>query len=245
MSPRSQLPNSPLVEVVYEVKFPGDFALIDGLARIQNELRVEFPKLLVPNAAPGEAPSLQHYRFASADLQNTVGVALNSIIVSTKCYTVFPAFESLVTRVLEIIHGVHEPPEFRRLGLRFVNLLPLIPGSLEGIHPWLKIGASLPDVVGGKLVEPAQCSFVLERDGGSRLRITCGPAQAAAQSPGGPSIGKYPMAVDGFLLDLDAFVLDATAGEDLAFLPRAHHIIDSTFFGLLSDAGVAALEGRG
>lgn len=240
--PRPALVNSPLVEVVYEVKFSGSFAVMSGLAQIQEALRDEYPKVLVPNLQDlSEAPALKHYRFASPDLLDTVGVAINSFLFSTKRYGVFEQFRDSTLRLLEVFRGVYQPPHFTRLGLRFTNILPLEQGTTQNVHPWLQLGVSVPRCLGRPLAE-FQGNLVFEYDDGARLRVMTGKAQQTRELAAG---GRHQMVVDGFLLDLDCYREgDIPPGEDVAFLTTAHGIIDAAFFDLLTPGGRALMEGR-
>lgn len=240
-APRPRLVNSPLVEVAYELRFPGNFAVTAGLDRLQSMIGAEFSQLLVPNVEPGEAPVLKHYRFATSDQLELVGVALNSFLFSTKRYTVFDDFATRINPLLEAFAKIYRPSAFTRVGLRFTNLLPFMPGSPARLHPWLQLGASVPSCLERPVAE-YQGTYVFDYDGGVKLRVTTGRAQQTRELVSG---GRHQMLIDAFLLDLDCYCEgEIEPDRDVAFLQQAHTIIDRAFFDLLTPDALAQLEGR-
>lgn len=240
MAPRPPLYNSPLVEVAFEIRFNGNFAVMNGLDRLQAAIGGDFPKLLVPQLNPGDHLGLKHYQFASADLVQIVGVAINSFLFSTKRYTVFEDYRKRVEDLLAEFRKVYAPPSFTRLGLRFTNILPLLPGTLDNLHPWLDLGARAPTSLRRPVAE-SMTSVVLEHDSGAKLRITAGKTQQTRELAG----GRHQMIVDGFVLDLDCYAEgDLEEDQEVAFLLMAHNIIDEAFFGLVTDEAKKILAGQ-
>jgi uncharacterized protein (TIGR04255 family) len=228
--------------VAYELRFPGSFTFMGNLGKLQGALAEEFPKLQVPHTQLGDVLALQHSRFATPDQLDTVGVAINSFFFSSKRYTVFDEFRHRFLRLLDVFYSVHCPKHFRRLGLRFTNVLPLLPGTIDNLHPWLALGAVVPASL-NRPVSECQGAYVLDYDDGAKLRVTTGNAQQNQDLVAGNRAVK--MVIDSFLLDFDCYLDGEIPTEEAGvFLDRAHGIIDTAFFDLLTPEGAAQLGGR-
>jgi uncharacterized protein (TIGR04255 family) len=235
---RKQLPNSPLVEVAFEVRFPGHFDVYAGLARFQHAIGERFSQLFVPLTDSGEAPALKPYRFALQDGSETVAVAINQLSYSTRTYTVFAEFVERVRAVTDTFFDeVYRPPHFTRIGLRYINALPWFAPKASQLHPWLKFGLATSALL-DRRVEACNIETLLAFEEGS-LMLRC--ARAGLGPEGHSTEGPL---VESFMLDLDFFRMEPTPASELgAFLEAAHGVIDEAFFGMVTSDGRVAMEG--
>lgn len=239
---RPRLANSPLAEVVFELKFPGSFAVWSGLERFQKAVGTDYPRLFVPAVQPGQFPALIPFRLSSQDDSRSINVALNLFSVMARSYGVFPEFRAEFDRLFSEFRKMHNPPTLTRLGLRYINVLPVAPtvtGSILPIlHPWLDMKTEVPEGL-RRPVSESSTALVLEYPHG-RLRLTVGNAQAEKRS----ADGTIANASSVFLFDLD-FFREGTieSSEVVSFLENAHATIEQAFFDLLRPDVVVQLEG--
>jgi uncharacterized protein (TIGR04255 family) len=242
---REQLPNSPLVEVSAEARFPGDLSVFAAWGEIQRELRSEFPKLYVPGSTPGVSPFLQHLKLASTDETDSVLLALNSLGFATQRYSTFSVYEASFQRVYEVFRKHVHPTSATRFGLRYRNVLPPVgadeisPGEL---HPALNLRLGGLEITG--TAHAAQPQLVCERVCGElNVRIVVA-AQPVATAEALGSRMSLPLA-PGVALDLDCYRNGPGAMDQMpAFLRNAHEIIDDVFFGLITDRYLGYLKGE-
>lgn len=236
-SPR--LANAPLVEVVFELRFPGNFAVHAGLDRFQRNLGEEFPTLFVPKAAAGEPLALKPYQWKSEDGSRSVNVALNVFSYMSRSYGVFDEFRAEFRRLAGFFFEIHKPQSFTRLGLRYINVLPTLNCAAEALHPWLSLGLRLP-IFGESEASEVAGSFLLKRPGGT-LRLAFGDALPSDR----PQFGSKGAPIAGFVLDFDFFRSGPVPASDLeSFLDEGHRTIESLFFALVTPGALGVMEGR-
>lgn len=118
-------PNSPLVEVVFEIRFPGDPVFECQRDKIFAEFKAEFPRVDVPTMFPHDRlPSFVPYKFVSEDGSESLAVAINSIFYSTSKYPGFDKFSFRALGILQRIAKNFPIKNLKRTGLRYVNLIP-------------------------------------------------------------------------------------------------------------------------
>lgn len=234
---REALPNAPLLEVVYELRFPGDLSLFAVWGPLQAELATKFPKLFVSRATPGEAPLLQPMRLVSEDESGQILLSINTFAYSSKKYRTFIAFKSEFEAVYEVFRRHATIGSLTRLGLRYVNILPPVFGSSRQrnqLHPCLRLQlagwSGIPDLGEGtaQLVFPA-------RDGDKHLRLALLEPEET-----GPSSG----ATTGSRLDFDCYTTAADFSKVFPFLASAHEIIESAFFEIITPEYHQYLKGE-
>ena len=215
--------NAPLKSASFEARFHGDVAIETRRHEFQRLVKPEFPLLYVPQAAVDKAPALQHYQFRKEDSSAIVMLAVNSFVYTSNKYPGFENFKRNVERVWAQFNGLFEIPNFTRLGLRYINHLPIIRDE-RGAIPLsryvtanLKIAPSLPD----EPIYDFGTLIVTEMSGG-RMRL----ATQNEQSKGG---------VELLVMDFD-FFRAATIGKDerQSFVETAHGHIETLFLDLIS-----------
>lgn len=125
-SPRHRHPNSPLVEVVFEIRFPGEAAIEGRRYEIQDKLRQDYPNLLVPNLRHGEPAAMVPYRFEREDQTAGVMVALNMFAYYCRNYLGYVHFRDECLKLLSIFIQTFNIQTLTRLGLRHINIIPFV-----------------------------------------------------------------------------------------------------------------------
>jgi uncharacterized protein (TIGR04255 family) len=208
--PDTRHPNSPLVEVVFEVRFPGETAIECRRHEIQDRIRCDYPNLFVPVVAPGVAYALEPYRFEKLDQSAGIIVALNRFGYYSRSYPGFERFKEECLRLIEIFSTIVPVAKINRVGLRHINIIPFV--RENGLIP-----LEYFFVLGQKVLEPLpykfenfNVGFVMPTSGGKvTTRIE--------------SITKTDGGQEAFLLDFDfAKAGDLYVSEVNQYLEEAH-----------------------
>jgi|GEM_PF-666902 len=140
-------PNSPLVDVICEVKFPGEMQVECDRHTFWNQIRDTYPTILVPKVTNGQAIALQHYRLRSADKKRTVSIALNSLAFSeTPPYSGHTSFLEEFVRLAKIFQDCYPGlNKVNRIGWRYINVIPFSKGAGPvPVSDFLKVSVALP-----------------------------------------------------------------------------------------------------
>jgi len=224
--------NAPLKSASFEARFHGDLSIESRRGEFQRLVKPEFPFLYVPNAAFGKAPALQHYQFRKEDASATVMLALNSFVYTSTAYPGFDAFKSDLERLWGTFSSLFEVPAFTRLGLRYINNLPIIRSDAGAIPLSNYVTANLkvtPSLPSGTIYDLGY-SVVCERDGG-QMRILLQNEQSRD-------------GVEVLLLDLDFSKKGVIErNERQRFIDSAHKEIETLFLELISPDYKQIMEG--
>ena len=185
----------PLQLAVLELRFPGDPEAEVARGRFYQKIRSEFPDVHVPIPEPGQAPALAAYQFAAAGGARTVAVALNSFAYAVRGgeYESFKTFFQAFRRHFDSFKEEYRfLPGLTRIGLRYINVLPLgrdVTGMIMGSP------LRLPRLSGGPQRNIGFVSESLEGRGLLRVYInSSGPD---------PFIPNAELAPDRAVLDFD------------------------------------------
>lgn len=124
-------PRNTLIQVVCELRFPAIIDLIERLPEsFQNELRTHFPhynRNWVLEFEPGavDATREPRYDFLSRDKLWTVSLKPTAISLQTKSYSDFSEFKAKLEVMINAAKSNFELLFFTRVGLRFINKLPV------------------------------------------------------------------------------------------------------------------------
>lgn len=224
-------PNSPLAEVVFELRFPGELAVECRRDEYYATIRGDFPYVWVPDVEAGKPPALQPYQFKSEGDAQAVMAAINRFAYSTKQYDGFARFKP---RALELAEGfcdrfgIHK---LNRIGLRYINIIPFVRDA--GRIPWQQyftVRMSLPAgafdcLTGVNIAYEAKCDV-----GTITTRIACVRSDEAAEA---------------FLLDFDFAKTESvtTAGLSAA-IQEAHDETKRVFQEIVSEQYKAVMRGE-
>jgi uncharacterized protein (TIGR04255 family) len=132
------------VEVVFEIRFPGETAIEGRRYELQNRIRNEFPKLLVPQAAGGSPPALEPYRFESHDSGAGVMASLDRFAYYSRTYQGFESFRNESLGLIEIFFDLFPISKLTRIGLRHVNIIPFVrEDGLVPLDEFIVLGRNL------------------------------------------------------------------------------------------------------
>jgi len=133
------LDNSPLIEVVCQVRFPPILRIADEEpSEFQEFIRKQFPELKLERAfdfrlpgpgAGGKATVTETetriYRFYTADEQTTISLTTNFYALATTSYDNWENFAQYLSLVHEAVQSIYSPTYATRIGLRYINRLTL------------------------------------------------------------------------------------------------------------------------
>ncbi|HEY2809662.1 MAG TPA: TIGR04255 family protein [Steroidobacteraceae bacterium] len=118
-------PNQPLTDVACEVRFKGEMQVESQRHLFWDEIRTQYPGILVPHMQEGQAAALQHYKFRNPDSGRTVLVALNSLVLSEPKYSGHKEFIGEFSRLVQIFQKTYPKlGNIKRIGWRYVNVMP-------------------------------------------------------------------------------------------------------------------------
>ncbi len=171
--------------------------------------------------------------FLSRDRKNKCTVESNSVIFSTSAYTVFEDTRSAFISILEAIMEHKPDNQGKRLGLRYINTIPL-----KGHNGWIDSKfftavSAHKDEKTTKLVTTLEYA-VIEKD--LNVRLVYG-----YNNPDYPAILKR----EDFVIDIDAFSMGIIYHDDLGQLIDDMHIeVQRCFETMITDDFRTALNGR-
>lgn len=222
------LAHAPIVEAILEVTC--DFPLTTDLQRFQEvakeQLRTVYPKARRQNVEShefrkeGEKPAEVSVRqevgalqFFAEDERQIIqfrreGYSFNRLAPYGSLDEYLPEIE----RTWEIFRKIVEPIQVRRIGLRFINRLPLptINGRVE-LNEYLKLSPQLPDEKTLEFIGFVNQHSAIEKDTGNQVNITL-----VMQPLEGETLP--------IIFDIDAFRMVAMSPEDW---PAIRSIVDS------------------
>jgi uncharacterized protein (TIGR04255 family) len=146
-------PNSPLVDVTCEIRFPGELQVECNRDIFWNKIRKDYPDILVPYSKDGQAAALQHYRFRSKDKSRVVSVAMNSLAFSESKYSGHVKFIAEFKRLAAIFKRCFPKiDKVSRFGWRYVNIMPFQrENGHVPVQRLLKVEFKLPTDVSARL----------------------------------------------------------------------------------------------
>ena len=117
-------PNAPLIESVFEVRFPGNPALECKRDALYAEFEERFPIVKVPHNESGMLPAMPLYHFASADGNKAILSSIRSVGFSTKSYGGFSNFKKESLEIIKFAIAKFKIKKLIRTGLRYTNVIP-------------------------------------------------------------------------------------------------------------------------
>jgi len=134
-------PNSPLVEVVCEVRFPGELAIECRRDEFYEKIRDRYPTILVPKVGDGLAP----YRFENEGQTAEIMLAINRFSFHDKKYSGHKKFIKEFNDLVKTISQTYSLKKLARVGWRYINVIPFT--REDGIVPlqrFVSVNVSLP-----------------------------------------------------------------------------------------------------
>jgi uncharacterized protein (TIGR04255 family) len=208
--PDIPLRQAPLREVICQVRFSPIFRIATELpSDLQDRIRAWFP-----NAGVAEESDPHLYKFLSKDAGWSFRVGPEAFTLSTLRYTVWKEFGDYLTTTQEGMQQVYRIPEYKRVGLRYVNMFTLantgcksLAELSEILRPELTL--SLQTHVVADASEAA--TYLLLDEAGGKLAMRTGASSSAED--GGPAT----------FLDLDFYVEGPLSTDGLTERCEEYH----------------------
>ncbi len=119
-------PNAPLVETIFEIRFPPVLAINSLRHEFQEAVKAEFPVVQFPVIQAGEAPGLSPYTFVSSDGGRRLMISASAVAYSSAIYPDFQTFKGEALDYLGSIVKRYGITDLIRTGLRYTNFLPFV-----------------------------------------------------------------------------------------------------------------------
>jgi uncharacterized protein (TIGR04255 family) len=225
-------PNAPLIEAVFQIRFPGEPAVECHRDKFFQLVRSEYSNVWVPNLHEGQAPALSPYHFKTDDGLHTVFTAINSIAFSSKKYGGFDSFKSEALRLIGLFVGTYGIEKLTRTGLRYINSIKFVPQEQKfPIFDYLNLALKLPDVFPSDF-KNFDLAFVSSVKGGT---ITTRIGRIEAKDGSG----------DAILLDFDfAKESDLHVDQVAEYLDESHDCTKTFFEKVLTDEYLKYVKGE-
>ena len=148
-------PNSPLVEVVCELRFPGDLEIECRRHLFQQRIRERYPHLLVPQVQPGAHFGMVPYRFENTSRKQGMSLAINRFAYYVREYGGHTGFFDELFRLTDLLRDVFPTiNELTRLGWRYVNIIPIVrENGCIALERFFQVNLTLPSPLSGKIAD--------------------------------------------------------------------------------------------
>lgn len=224
-------PRAPLVEVVFELRFPGEPAIECHRDEVFQFVRESMPLVKVPEASSPENFKFRTYQYTSEDNSLTVMSGLNLLSFSNKRYTGFANFKKQLIPVFKFVIERFKLKALRRFGFRYINAIPFTrEGGAMPIGKFFQSKFDLSPKMPGKM-EQCAVAVVQKLDAGKVIARIEGMKRSSGE--------------EAFLLDLDYFRnegLEISRFED--YLEEGHGGAKGFFENIITDQYRNFLRGK-
>ena len=131
--PRIRYKNSPLKEVIFQLRFPTILSInANEPVEFQEKIRAEYPlyrNVEEPKRVESKdgkeivVETTRKYEFISADGLHKVTLASSFIAFSTLGYNVWVEFKKNIEQVVRKFQSIYKPPFYVRIGLRYKDVI--------------------------------------------------------------------------------------------------------------------------
>jgi len=231
--PLNHLPNSPLVEAVFEIRFSGEPAVLSRMDEFYGLVREEYPQVFVPNPDPGVPNALLNWQLRDEAEQRFIGFNINSFSFHVLNYLDYQDFRSAALPLAERFCEVFKIRSLKRIGTRYVNSIVIL-RSEDGTIPvrnYLNFGFDLPKIVPAEEIEDIHVQFA-SRMGKGRLRTVIQHIRGQINEP------------ERLLFDLDYSLDRSISREKLdVHMDKSHACIEDVFKGFVADSYMRFMKG--
>lgn len=159
--------NSPLVEVIFEIRFPGEPIVECRRDMFYDLIRADYSTLLVPQPKEGSFIALEPYRFEKKDHSSGIMLSVNKLSYYCMKYPGFNEFKKEVIKLITKFRKAYPKiTKLNRTGFRYVNIIPF--AREEGVVPidkFLKVKLQIPSTIPEKYTN-ISLGFVAQTKGG-------------------------------------------------------------------------------
>ena len=212
-------PNSPLVEVVCEIRFPGELAIECRRDEFYEKIRDKYPTILVPQAGDRLAP----YRFENQNRNAEIMLALNRFSFHDKDYSGHKRFIKEFIELVKKLNQTYSLKKLARVGWRYINVIPFT--REDGIVPlqrFVSLDVILPEGVSDQFENLSMVLISKVPDGTITTRIE--------------SIIRSDDQQEALLLDFDFALTEKLAFSKIhSCVRKAHSETRALFENLITD----------
>lgn len=160
--------NSPLVEVIFEIRFPAEPVVECRRDVFYDYIRKDYSKVFVPPAKDGGYVALEPYRFEKEDHSSGIMLAISKFSYYCRKYPGFDKFKKEVLRLTDIFKKSYPKINtLNRTGFRYVNIIPFTrEGGVVPLDKFLNVRLQLPTTIPEKYGN-ISLGFVAKTNGGS------------------------------------------------------------------------------
>ena len=212
-------PNSPLVEVICEVRFPGELAIECKKDEFYEKIRDRYPTILAPKAGD----SLSSYRFENKERTAEIMLAINRFSFHDKNYSGHKRFIKEFIDLFKTLYKMYSLKKLVRVGWRYINVIPFT--REDGIVPlqrFISVNVNLPEGVSDQFENLSMVLISKVPDGTITTRIE--------------SIIRSDDQQEALLLDFDFALTEKIAFSKInSCVSMAHEQTRAIFENLITD----------
>lgn len=224
--------NPPLVETVFEIRFPPELAIECNKDKFCEQIRDMYPKVSIPLILAGKTAASEPYRFDRDDGTYGIMLAIDKIAVYCKKYEGFNQFKMEVSKVLLMFGKMFKIKNLDRTGLRYINIIPFVrEKEVIPIENYLNIKIQLPQPFRSEF-KHLGLMLVSQTDGGS-ITTRIEPAM---------SLDKTQEAI---ILDFDYAKDENLSFQSIEeYIEESHQHTKRLFEGLITDGYRKVMRGE-
>jgi len=216
-------PNSPLVEVVCEIRFSAELAIECRRNEFFDKVRDKYPKILIPQSGGSQTTPITAYRFENESQKSGIILALNRFAFYEKDYSGHKRFINEFVRLAKILTETYPLRDLQRLGWRYINIIPY--SREDGVVPlkrFVAAGIRVPEGISDQF-ENLGIVFV--------SRVTDGAITTRIES-----IIRSNDQQEALLLDFDFAMTEKLQTSKIrAYAKKAHEQTRTLFESLITD----------
>ena len=143
-----KLKNSPLVEAIFEIRFPAELSIECNKDKYYEKIRGNFPQILIPKTLPSDAYALEPYQFESSSRAELIRFSINRFSYIARKYDSFKVFKEKSLKYINLFSDIFKISTLKRTGLRYINHIPIKREyGMIPITKYLKFGYKLPSSI--------------------------------------------------------------------------------------------------
>ena len=116
-------PNSPLIEVICELTFPGEMSIECNKDRYYELIKDQYPNILVPNVKLEKAIALEPYRFEDESKTTGIMLSMNKFAYYSRKYEGHEKFIKEFLRLQKTLFSTYCIDKLSRIGWRYINII--------------------------------------------------------------------------------------------------------------------------
>lgn len=225
-------PNTPLVEVVFEMRFPDETSVECRRNEIQSRIRSEYPHLHVSPSINMTHPGLEPCRFVRDDNLAGVMISVNRLSYFSRAYPGFESFKLECLRVVAIFQEVIHLERLTRVGLRHINIAPFSrENNFLPLKHYFSFAEPLEKLYGTQFEQFMHHVVFPSASGSITLHVEVIRTETGNQ--------------EAFLIDIDHAGVDNWRPDDVEYyLERAHSESAAQFIGIITSGYYDYIRGE-